>query len=289
MQQTLKHTITFTGIGLHSGQNVNMKIIPAKENHGIVFHRTDVEPSTNGYIEADFRNVQDTKLCTVLVNEYGYKISTVEHIMSALYATGIDNALIEIDSEEVPIMDGSAISFLQAINQNGIVKQNAERKVLTVTKPIKLTVDDKSVELHPAEEFIIDFTLDYNGMHLGEHIGKQRKIFVCNDDNTPYQEEIASARTFGFAHEISYLQQNGLAKGASLNNAIGINTEGVMNQEGLRHEDEFVRHKILDCIGDLALCGYRIKAKVIANKAGHCLNNKILHLLWNTSDAFICS
>lgn len=263
-------------MGIHSGEIVNMVIRPASANTGFTFVRTDVQD--NNIIDANYETVTETTLSTTVSNEFGCKVSTIEHLMSAFWGCGIDNAIIEIDSYEVPIMDGSSAPFVALIEKAGIKKLSKPRKVLEILKPVKIEVDGKYIELSPSNEFSVDFDIDFRV------IGEQS--YAYKESKESYPHNISRARTFGYVEDVEYLQSKGLARGASLDNAIGISKEGVMNAEGLRYNDEFVRHKVLDCIGDLYLACMRIKGKVKASQAGHALNNMILRKLFSEPSAF---
>ncbi len=277
-QHTISKPIEIHGIGVHSGKEVDMRLLPADENHGIVFKRTDIEE--NNLIPARFENVIDTTLCTVIANQHGASVSTVEHLMSALWGEGIDNVLIEVNSNEVPVMDGSSSAFMNLINKAEIKKQNAFRKILKILKPIDLIIDDKRIEILPSETFTVDFTIKFASKFIGE------QSFTFIEKITSFRDDISRARTFGFTKDLVALNKIGLGKGVNLSNSIGVADDGIMNDEGLRYDDEFVRHKVLDCIGDLYLAGARIKGYVKAFKAGHSLNNKLLRKLFANKDAY---
>lgn len=278
LQQTVLKPIKLQGVGVHGGKDVTVTILPAPENTGIVFKRTDL--SENNIIAANYALVVDTKLCTILANEFGTRVSTVEHILSAFWGCEIDNAIVEIDNEEMAIMDGSAAPFVALIAKAGTKTQAVPRKYLKITKPVMIEHEGKTIELHPQDGFSVVCDIEFT--HPA--IGKQN--FTYNATNDSYNHMISRARTFGFAKDVEQLQKMGLARGASLTNAIGIDDSGVMNPEGLRYQDEFVRHKLLDCIGDLYLSGYRIIGKVVASKAGHALHNLILRRLFAEPECY---
>lgn len=278
MQQTILKQVSISGIGVHTGKDVNLVIKPAPANTGIEFIRVDLKK--NNHVKATYTNVVDTKLCTVIANEDGAKVSTIEHLMSALWGCGIDNAIVELDGEEVPIMDGSSGPFVDLLKKAGLKILNAPRKVLEILKAVKLEIDGKMIEILPGKDFEVSFDLDYDHKSIG------RQLYTFKECMLSYITSISKARTFGFAKDVELLKKLGLARGASLENAIGIDDNGVMNEEGLRFQDEFVRHKVLDCIGDLYLSCMRIKGKVRAAKAGHSLNNLILRKLFAQPDAF---
>lgn len=279
LQQTLKKEIYTNGVGVHSGDQVTVKIKPAPADHGIKFIRTDL--ASGNVIDAKFDSVVDTRLCTVIENASGASVSTIEHIMSAFYGMGIDNAIVEINAQEMAIMDGSSAPFVALIDKAGTITQDRTRHILKITKPVSIEDGDKFISIAPADEFTIDCSIEF------PHpvIGKQAFSFSFARDS--YNFEVSRARTFGFAHEIEALRKMGLAKGGSLENAIGIDENGVMNPEGLRYvPDEFVRHKVLDCIGDLYLSGAFLQAKVVAHKPSHALNNLILRKLFAMPECY---
>lgn len=276
-QQTLRNQATFSGIGLHSGKTITLTIRPADPGTGIVFHRVDLSPAVS--IEACAANVVNTKLCTAL-GKNGATIGTVEHLMAALCACGVDNAHIDIDGPEVPIMDGSALPFVREIARAGVKSSSRARKYLVVKKPVTVVEGDKRVSIAPSRGYKISFDMQFD--HPA--IGSQSKTFTYSAEE--FEKSIASARTFGFVAEIEYLQANGLARGASLDNAVGIGAEGIMNPEGLRTPDELVAHKILDSVGDLYLAGYRLIGHVKALKSGHDLNHKLVTELLKRTDCY---
>jgi len=265
------------GVGVHSGQIVSLLIKPAAEDHGIIFKRVDIP--VNNLIIADYLNVVDTRLCTVLANKHGVKISTVEHLMAALSSFGITNALIEIDAEEMPIMDGSSLPFVQQIEQVGVIEQNSYCKIIEIIKNVEYNEQDKKVSFSPAAEFSLEVLIDY------DHplIGKQNYRLGNIED---FRNNLSDARTFGFVNEVEMLRKMGLARGASLDNAVALTQEGVLNPEGFRYDDECARHKALDLIGDFSLAGAYIKGKIKAYKPGHDLNNKVLRRLLADKSAY---
>lgn len=276
MQQTLRKEIKCSGIGIHSGEIVTMIIRPAPANSGFTFVRTDL--SGNNVIDVSFDSVTETTLSTTVSNAAGAKVSTIEHLMSAFWGCGIDNAIIEIDAFEVPIMDGSSAPFVALIEKAGIKIQNKPRRVIEILKPMKIEVDGKYLEFLPDSEFSVDFDVDFR------IIGKQ--TYHYSESKTSYPHQVSRARTFGYIEEVEYLKSKGLAQGASLDNAIGISKDGVMNPEGLRYADEFARHKVLDCIGDLYVSGLRIRGKIKASQSGHALNNMALRKLFADESCF---
>lgn len=265
LQQTLKDKLEFSGVGLHSGKTITMTIRPAEAETGIVFHRVDLNPPVS--IEAIAANVVNTRLSTTIGKE-GAAVSTIEHLMAALYGCGIDNAHIDIDGQEVPIMDGSAAPFVTALRQAGTKILSRPRKYLVVKKAVTIVDGDKKITIIPSRYFRISFDMRFNH----PVVSNQFKSMKFDEDT--FGNEYASARTFGFLAEVETLKANGLARGGSLENAVVIGDEGILNEEGLRFEDEFVRHKILDSTGDFYLAGYRILGHVKAFKSGHDLNHK---------------
>ena len=271
-QQTLSDTILINGIGLHSGLNISMKLIPAEADFGIRFYRTDLK--NNNIVKALWSNVTNTRLCTTISNETGTKISTIEHLMSALSGLHIDNLRIEINGPEVPIMDGSSIKFVDLIDQTSTQILNKKRKILKIKKNIKVENNNSSVELKPNNQFSIDFAIDFPSKLISKQSCQLQLV------NGNYKTDIASARTFGFEKDVDMLRSNGLALGGSLDNAVVVGENKILNSDGLRFKDEFVRHKILDSIGDLYLAGAPIQGYFLGNKSGHHLNNLLLRSLF---------
>lgn len=279
MQQTVQHPITFKDVGLHSGAEITMTIHPAAEDHGIIFKRVDL--TENNIIPALWDRVTDTQLCTVISNEHGASVGTIEHVMAALRGCGIDNALIEIDGAEAPVMDGSSIAFVKKIDELGIRTQNKNRKGIRVLKEIRVEQDGKIVTLSPADECIFNGAIEFDH----ESIGRQK--FETKLVNGNFRHDIAEARTFGFLSEVQWMQANGLAKGGSTDNAIVLDEQGgILNEDGLRFGDEFIRHKLLDAIGDLYLAGGAIVGEYNGFKGGHALNNLVLRALFADMDAW---
>jgi UDP-3-O-[3-hydroxymyristoyl] N-acetylglucosamine deacetylase len=265
LQQTLSSSISFSGVGLHTGAFANLVVHPAPANTGIVFRRTDLD---NFIIEATIKNVAKVAYATTLMKQ-GVMISTVEHLLSPLYALGIDNAYVDIDNLEVPILDGSAAPFLAKILDAGITRQNERRSALVIKKPIHIKQRDKSISILPAAQLSISYSIDFTH----PLIGKQSMEFIPSRDS--YTREIASARTFGFQHEVVELRKNGLVRGGSLENAVVLTPTGLLNGP-LRFADEFIRHKILDCLGDISLIGHPICGKIVANRAGHAVHAELV-------------
>ena len=268
-QNTLADQIEFQGIGLHSGLKVKLIVKPSKPNTGIVFKRVDIKNKDN-IIKANFKNVEDPILCTKIKNGSGASVSTVEHLMAAFYGEGIDNVLIEIDSSEVPIMDGSALDFVDAIRSVGIEEQNQPRKFIKVLKKVELKEGEKFISIEPLKnDLIIDFELIYKN----PLIRTRRKEFKLSNDDL---SSIYSSRTFCLYEDIDNIKRMGLAKGGSLDNAIVVQGDKILNEDGLRNRHEFVYHKILDCLGDIMLSGNRIFGHIITSQGGHALTNKLL-------------
>jgi len=277
-QKTINKNITFKGVGLHSGLNVMMTIKPAEPDSGIVFKRIDL--NGNNIIIPNIFNVSSALFCTTISNETGASVSTIEHVMGALYGVGIDNALIEIDNQEVPILDGSAKLFVEAISESGIKNSDAPIKIVKIEKKIKFTDGNKTISIEPSKISLdIDFELKYEN----DLIGTQRNIVkVFESDLT----DIYNSRTFCLFEDIEKLKKMGLAKGGSLDNAIVIKNNEILNKNGLRNEKEFVNHKILDCMGDLYLAGYKIIGKIICSQGGHKLTNQLLRKVFVNNENF---
>ena len=267
-QKTLKEKIDLQGVGLHNGAEVNLTIRPSKPNTGIIFKRVDI--NSNNIIHTNFKNVVEPILCTKLRNENGVTVSTVEHLMAAFYGEGIDNALVEVDASEIPIMDGSALDFVDAIRSVGTEEQNEPRKFIRVLKKIEVQDGEKFISIEPLnQDLIIDFEIIFNN----PLIRTRRKEFkFSNDDLT----EIYNSRTFCLYEEIDNIKRMGLAKGGSLDNAIVVQGSKILNENGLRNRHEFVYHKILDCLGDIMLSGNRIFGHIKTSQGGHALTNKLL-------------
>lgn len=276
-QRTIKNKVAFTGVGLHSGKETTMTLRPAEAGTGIVFHRTDLPHAVS--IEAIASNVVNTRLSTTIGKD-GAVVATIEHLMAALYACGIDNVHIDINAQEVPIMDGSAAPLVDGIRRAGAVTQSKPRKYLVVRKPVTVTDGDKKISIIPSRYYKISFDMRFS--HPA--VSNQFKMMEFSEES--FLSEFASARTFGFFAEVEMLKANGLARGGSLENAVVIGDSGVLNPEGLRYADEFVRHKILDSVGDLFLCGYRLFGHVKSLKSGHDLNHKLVKQLLDSSDCW---
>jgi len=278
-QHTLRNSFTVVGVGVHSGAPAALTVRPAPACTGIMFVRTDVQ-GKNNIIPARWNNVVDTRLCTVLGNKAGVTVSTVEHLLSAFAALGVDNAICEIDGPEIPIMDGSAANFVAAIDKAGLSRQSEHRRVLRIKKTVSYQEGEKEVFLSPADQQYFGFEISFDN----PVIGRQKYTHQLKED--AYRADIASARTFGFLHEVEALRKMGLARGGSLDNAIVVDGDKVLNPGGLRFKNEFVRHKILDAIGDIYLMGLQMIGHYHGVRAGHAMNNKILHVLFSQPDAF---
>lgn len=278
-QRTVASIASVTGIGVHSGASASLTVKPAAADTGIVFVRTDITDRDN-IVPARWNTVIDTRLCTVIGNAAGVTVSTIEHLMSALAAFSIDNAIIEIDGPETPIMDGSADAFVMMIENAGIATLPVKRRAIRILKDISFTDGDKEARFYPANRACFSFEIDF----ASKAVGYQKYSFELSEDT--FAAEISRARTFGFLHEVEALRKAGLARGGSLDNAIVIDGDTVMNEDGTRFKNEFVRHKILDSIGDLFLAGMPIIGHFHGIKAGHMMNNKILHVLMQNPDAY---
>jgi len=266
-QRTVAKEISCTGIGLHSGKTVGMTIQPGPADSGIIFERLDIPDSCK--IKASFDNVIQTNMATTIgVN--GYRISTVEHLMAAFFGMGIDNALVQIDGEEVPIMDGSSAPFVDLLDSAGVTVQDSYKRFLLVKNPVKVTDGNRSVQLHPSDELRITYRIDFDHPLIKD----QSYEMVFSKPN--FIREISRARTFGFLKDVQTLWDNGLAKGGSLENAIVVDEFGVLNEDGLRYKNEFVRHKLLDFIGDLAILGATVIGHVVVERSGHSFNQELL-------------
>lgn len=278
-QRTLKNPIRATGVGLHTGDKIYLTLRPAGPNTGIVFRRTDLDPPVD--LPANAHSVGDTTLSTTLVNGEA-RVSTVEHLLSALAGLGIDNVVVEVSAPEIPIMDGSAGPFVFLIQSAGIVEQDAPKEFIRILKPVTVRHEDKTASFRPYDGFRILFSIDFDLPVF------QGRILTAEVDfsSTTFVKEVSRARTFGFMHEIEYLRSKGLVRGGSLDNAIVLDSNTILNEDGLRYEDEFVRHKILDAIGDLYLLGHSLIGEFEAYKSGHALNNQLLRALLEQPDAW---
>ena len=277
-QKTIKQNIKISGIGLHTGQRVNLFIKPAKPNHGVVFKRIDLD--SKNVVYPSFLNVTSTALNTTVENEFGVKVSTIEHLMGALFGLGIDNALIEIDKEEVPIMDGSAKIFIDEILKVGIEVSDSPIKIIKINKEIKFLDGDRFISIKPSTlNLEIDFELKYKNKIIGN---QRNKVKVYEDD----LNDLYNSRTYCLYEDIEMIKKNGLAKGGSLENAIVVKDKEILNPGGLRNSKEFVNHKILDCIGDLYTTGYRIVGSITCSQGGHYLTNQLLRKVFQNKENF---
>jgi UDP-3-O-[3-hydroxymyristoyl] N-acetylglucosamine deacetylase len=282
LQRTLKNRISCTGVGLHTGVQVSLTLHPAPADTGIVFLRSDVAPGI-ARVQARWDRVRASVLCTTIGNEFGTSVMTIEHLMAAFAGCGIDNAIVELNGPEVPAMDGSAHPFVLLMECAGTIAQESPRRVLRVLHPVEVVDGDRRAALRPAHEFRIDFEIDFDGAK-GAHGVHQRRAF--RGSAGAFKEEIGRARTFGFAHEVEAMRAKGLARGGSLDNAVVIDGDKVMNAGGLRYDDEFVRHKILDCIGDLYLAGAPMVAHVVGLRSGHAVTHMLLRALFADKSAW---
>ena len=279
-QRTLKQSVSAMGVGLHKGEKVQVTLRPAPANTGIVFRRVDLDPVVD--IKATPEAVGETTLCTCLVNEQNVKISTVEHLLSAIAALGIDNLIIDVDSFEIPIMDGSALPFVYLIQSVGIETLNVAKRFLRIKKPIRVEEGDKWAELLPYEGFKVNFSIEFNHPVIVNTCQTMQMDFsTCS-----FIKEISRARTFGFMSDIEYLRSHDLALGGSLENAIVLDEYRMLNKNELRYDDEFVKHKILDAIGDLYMGGVSILGELNAFKSGHALNNMLLREVFKQQDSW---
>jgi len=277
-QKTIKKEIKIDGVGLHNGQNVEMTIKPAEPNTGILFKRTDL--NINNYVIPGVFNVSSAVLCTTISNDYGVKISTLEHLMGALCGMGIDNVLVEINNEEVPILDGSAKIFIEEINKAGIKDSNIPIKIIKIEKRITFVDGLKTISIEPSKVSLdINFEIKYANSLIGT---QKNNVSVYDSDLT----EIYNSRTFCLYEDIDKLKKMNLAKGGSLDNAVVVKDDKILNKDGLRNDKEFVNHKILDCIGDLYLSGYKIIGKIVCSQGGHQLTNQLLRNLFKDNSNF---
>jgi len=277
-QKTIKTPISFSGVALHNGLNVNVTIKSAKPNEGIVFKRVDLK--NNNLIYPNFLNVTNTSLNTTIENEHGVKVSTIEHLMGALFGLGIDNALIEIDNEEVPILDGSAKNFIEKIISSGFEISEEPIKIIKINQKIEYSDGKRFISIEPSKLSLdIDFELKFKNQIIGN---QRNKVKVYEDDLT----DVYNSRTFCLFEDIEFIKKNGLAKGGSLDNAIVVKDREILNKDGLRNDKEFVNHKILDCIGDLYTCGYRIIGNVLCSQGGHFLTNQLLRKVFADKNNF---
>ena len=277
-QKTIQKSVSFTGIALHSGVNVDVCIKPAEPNFGIVFKRVDLDK--NNLVYPNFMNVTNTSLNTTVENEFGVKVSTIEHLMGALFGLGIDNALVEINNEEVPILDGSARLFIEKLISAKMKISEVPIKIIKIKKEVKFSDGERFISINPSTlNLEIDFELKYNNKIIGN---QRNKFKVYEDDLT----DVYNSRTYCLFEDIELIKKNGLAKGGSLDNAIVVKENEILNSGGLRNNKEFVNHKILDCIGDLYTSGYRIVASIVCSQGGHYLTNQLLRKVFKDQENF---
>ncbi|PKF79196.1 UDP-3-O-[3-hydroxymyristoyl] N-acetylglucosamine deacetylase [Vibrio sp. vnigr-6D03] len=279
-QRTLKEMVKTTGVGLHSGRKVTLTLRPAAANTGVIYRRTDMNPPVD--FPADPASVRDTMLCTALVNDEGIRISTVEHLNAALAGMGIDNVIVEVDAPEIPIMDGSASPFVYLLQSAGIETLNAPKRFVRIKKKVRVEDGDKWAELVPHDGFRMDFAIEFD--HPAIESDEQHLLFDFSSQ--AFVKDISRARTFGFMKDIEYLQSQNLCLGGSFDCAIVLDEYRILNEEGLRFENEFVTHKVLDAIGDLYMCGHSIVGELRAYKSGHAMNNKVLRAVLADQEAW---
>ncbi|MUK45523.1 UDP-3-O-acyl-N-acetylglucosamine deacetylase [Aliivibrio fischeri] len=279
-QRTLKSIVQMTGVGLHSGRKVTLTLRPAAANTGVIYRRTDLNPPVD--FPADPESVRDTMLCTALVNDEGVRISTVEHLNAALAGMGIDNVVIEVDAPEIPIMDGSASPFVYLLQSAGIEELNTAKKFIRIKKPVRIEDGDKWAEIRPFNGFRLDFTIDFN--HPAIESDDQKLVFDFSSQS--FIKDISRARTFGFMRDIEYLQSQNLCLGGSFDCAIVLDDYRILNEDGLRFDNEFVTHKVLDAVGDLYMSGHSILGELRAYKSGHALNNQLLRAVLADQEAW---
>lgn len=278
-QKTVGAAVHIDGVGLHTGKPVRVTLLPAPSDHGIVFRRSDVSEGDN-LIPALYEHVKDTTLCTVLVNGAGVAVRTVEHLMAAFAGFHIDNVLVDVDGPELPILDGSAEPFARMIERVGTRDQRPPRRAIKILKRVEYRDGDKIAALEPGDGFAIDFEIDFESRAIERRVGS----YEITPDS--FSDLLSGARTFGFRHEVEFLRERGLALGGSLDNAVVVDGDAIMNPEGLRFDDEFVRHKALDALGDLYLAGAPIIGRFVGYKSGHGLNNRLLHRLFADRSAW---
>jgi UDP-3-O-[3-hydroxymyristoyl] N-acetylglucosamine deacetylase len=277
-QKTIKDKITLNGVGLHTGLHANLTIKPAKPNTGIIFKRTDIKE--DNIVIPNLFNVSSAIFCTTISNESGASVSTIEHLMGALYGMSIDNAIIEIDNLEVPILDGSAKFFVEAISKAGVENSNFPIKIVKIEKKVELIDGNKKISIEPSK---VSLDIDFQLVYENKRIGTQRNLVNIFEANLT---DIYNSRTFCLFEDIEKLKEMGLAKGGSLDNAIVIKEGEILNEKGLRNEKEFVNHKILDCMGDLYLAGYKIIGKLVCSQGGHKLTNQLLRKVFQNDENF---
>lgn len=281
-QRTLKQIITATGVGLHSGERVNLRLMPAEINTGIAFRRSDLSGDKNRIIHLTPNLINDTRLSSTVVTEDGIRIGTIEHLMSAFCALGIDNILVELDAPEIPIMDGSSLPFLYLLQDGGIIEQHAEKRFIRIKKAIEIIEENKQVRFEPYNGFKISLSIDFDHPVFR----RASQTMTIDFEKMSYQEEIARARTFGFMQEVELMRTHNLGLGGNLTNAIVIDETEILNTDGLRYDNEFVRHKILDAVGDLYVAGHQLIGAFHGVKSGHAINNALLRKLLADETAF---
>ena len=277
-QKTIKFPVKFEGIGLHSGKNVKVSLLPAEPNSGIIFKRVDLK--INNIVHPNFINVTNTSLNTTISNDFGVKVSTIEHLMGALFGLGIDNLLVEIDNEEIPILDGSAKEFVSKITDIGITSSDAPIKIIKIKNKVEFKDGQRFISIEPSK---LSLNIDYELQYTNPLIGIQRnEVKVYENDLS----NIYDSRTFCLYEDIEIIKKKGLAKGGSLDNAIVVNNEEILNKDGLRNDKEFVNHKILDCMGDLYTCGYRLLGNIKCVQGGHYLTNQLLRKVFKNQENY---
>ncbi|MDN7124341.1 UDP-3-O-acyl-N-acetylglucosamine deacetylase [Pseudidiomarina terrestris] len=279
-QRTIKQSIATTGVGLHKGNKVQLTLRPAPANTGLVFRRVDLKPAVD--IRADAELVRDTRMCTCLINDDNVRVSTVEHLLAAVAAMGIDNLIIEVDSHEIPIMDGSSHPFIYLLQSAGIETQGAAKKFIRIKQPVRVEEGDKWAELLPHNGFRIDFAIDFDHPAIAD----TNQVVSMDFSTSSFMKDISRARTFGFMKDIEFLRENNLALGGSFDNAVVLDEFRILNSDGLRYDDEFVKHKILDAVGDLYMGGHAILGHLRAFKSGHALNNQLLREVLQHQEAW---
>ncbi|MWQ86331.1 UDP-3-O-acyl-N-acetylglucosamine deacetylase [Glaesserella parasuis] len=280
-QRTLKQAAKVTGIGLHSGKKVTLTLRPAPANTGIIYARTDLKPVV--YFLASAESIRDTQLCTCMINDEGVRISTVEHLNAAMSALGLDNLIVEVDAAEIPIMDGSSSPFIYLLLDAGIEEQDVPKKFIRIKESVRVEEGDKWAEFKPYSHGLkLDFTIDFTHPMITKEVRNYKMEFSAQH----FIQQLSRARTFTFMKDVEYLQSMGLALGGSLDNAIVLDEYRILNEEGLRFKDELVRHKMLDAVGDLFMCGYNILGDFKAYKSGHGLNNKLLRAVLANENAW---
>ena len=273
-QKTINTPIKFGGIGLHSGKEVNVCLKPSEPNSGIIFKRVDLK--INNIIYPNFNNVSNTSLNTTISNDYGARVSTIEHLMGAFFGLGIDNILVEIDNEEVPILDGSAKKFISLISASGIKSSDSPIKIIKIKEKVEFKIGQRFISIEPSK---LNLDINYEIQYSNPLIGTQKNVVKVYEDNL---SDIFNSRTFCLFEDIEAIKERGLAKGGNLDNAIVVNDRDILNKEGLRNKKEFVNHKILDCMGDLYTCGYRLIGHVKCVQGGHFLTNQLLRKVFKT-------